>query len=121
MHERYLVCSVARFGVGSNAGMIWVPVTIPAPGQPRHSDQEPMTSGPAQRTDILRPRPYASKGPVAVIVTSLHHGSRADRPAEGEVDQETFRQALAKECRRRELRYDLGTPYCHRATTFRAR
>jgi hypothetical protein len=30
MHERYLVCSVARFGVGSNAGMIWVPVTMPA-------------------------------------------------------------------------------------------
>jgi hypothetical protein len=27
MHEPYLVCSVARFGVGSNAGMIWVPVT----------------------------------------------------------------------------------------------
>ena len=33
MPERYLVCSVARFDVGSNAGMIWVPVTMPASGQ----------------------------------------------------------------------------------------
>jgi hypothetical protein len=67
MHERYLVCSVARFGVGSNAGMIWVPATMPAPGHLRKSVSVFARSDLPPTADIERPLRHVRLAPLTEV------------------------------------------------------